>query len=459
MKMNAAPADRQLLDRFVQTRSHDAFEQIVSRHAPMVYAAATRQVSNRQLAEDVTQEVFAALARKAATLKQEQVLASWLLVATRHVCLASLRKERRRQKREQKAASMKPTIAPPDSGCESNELLPMLDGALASLGELDRRAIVLRFFCDTSDRDAAGMLGLTENTLRQRRFRSIEKLRAYFRRRGLDIGAEVLAGTIAANAVRAVPPHLITSATRYALSAAPTTTAAALKGILIMSWIKTKSAAVAAVVLLLLGGAGLLVANQMRGHGSSTIIADTPPPLPTVVRPDRFAPGEQIPARAYHNKRGVQDYPSGVGYLDTGSSLSYSNVDFGRGAAAFLACVAVPADHAGHQIVVRTDRPDGPVIARLTVESTGGWGSLKVQSTPLKPVHGTHDVYLSFNGSGVANLYWIQFAPSETSDETEQNAATQPGSDADRQLARGSGGLTSTQPTTWPTGSDARSPH
>jgi DNA-directed RNA polymerase specialized sigma24 family protein len=33
----------------------------------MIYAAAMRQVGHRQMAEDVTQEVFATLARKAAS--------------------------------------------------------------------------------------------------------------------------------------------------------------------------------------------------------------------------------------------------------------------------------------------------------------------------------------------------------------------------------------------------------
>lgn len=425
--MNGALSDRQLLERFVQTRSHDAFAQIVSQHVHLVYAAASRQVRHRQMAEDITQEVFAALARKAATLRDEQVLAAWLLVATRRTCLTFLRQERRRQRREQKAASMQPTTTPPDHGRESDELLPLLDAALASLGEVDRRAIVLRFFCGASDRDAAGMLGMTENTLRQRRFRSLEKLRAYCRRRGLDIGAEALAGAIAANALRAAPPHLAAAATRYALAAAPpAAAAAAMKGILLMSWMKAKSATVAAIVILLLGGAGLLVANQMRGGGSNTMLAAAPPPIPPVVRPARFAPGEQIPARAYHTKRGAQDLSNAMGYLDTGSSLGYSNVDFGQGGGVFLACIAVPADHAGKQIVVRADRQDGPVIARLTVRSTGGWGKLEVQSTPLNPIQGTHDVYLSFTGSGVANLYWMRFAPAAVPSEGGKSVGIQP---------------------------------
>lgn len=442
-------ADRQLLERFVQTRCHDAFEQLVSRHVHLVYAAALRQVGHRQSAEDVAQEVFAALARKAGTLRDEQVLASWLLVATRHICLAHLRTERRRQKREQKAASMKPTIAPPEAGCENEELMPMLDAALASLGEVDRRAIVLRFFCETSDHDAANMLGMTQNTLRQRRFRSIEKLRNYFRRRGIEIGAEVLAGTIAASALQAAPPHLAAAATRYALSAAPPAAAVAMKGILVMSWLKAKSAIVAAIVILLLGGAGLLVANQMRSHQSNTMLADAPPSIPPVVRPDWFEVGERIPARAYKMKRGAQDLSNAMGYLDAGSSLCYSNVDFGDHADTFLACLAVPADHAGKQIVVHADRPDGPVIARLTITSTGGWGNLQSEGTQLSPIHGTHDVYLSFTGSGVANLYWMRFGPSDEL-VPQHIVATQPALDVNPEFASAESRGSSTQPTTSP---------
>ena len=115
---------------------------------------------------------------------------------------------------------------------------------------------------------------------------------------------------------------------------------------------------------------------------------------------------------------GGQEYPGGIGYLDTGTWLRFSNVDFGQNSGRLQALLAVPADHAGKQIIVRVDKRNGPVLARLTVKSTGGWGHVQVQETPLAAVTGVHDIYLSFTGSGVANLYWLCFVPAPNDHHT-----------------------------------------
>jgi len=168
------------------------------------------------------------------------------------------------------------------------------------------------------------------------------------------------------------------------------------------------------VVALLMAGAALLVAGHIGNREPATVLAHPQTHVAQLTPPAEFFPGQQIPALASSAMRGGQNFPGGLGYLDTGTSVKYANVDFGDNAASFRACLAVPADHAGKQIVVRTDAADGPVAARLTVQSTGGWGHLAVQSTRLSSVHGKHDVYLSFTGSGVANLYWFCFPAPDT---------------------------------------------
>jgi DNA-directed RNA polymerase specialized sigma24 family protein len=70
--------DLQLLADYTQSRSEDAFKELVNRHVNLVYSAALRQVRSLQLAEEIAQTVFAELARSAPRLASDTVLSAWL---------------------------------------------------------------------------------------------------------------------------------------------------------------------------------------------------------------------------------------------------------------------------------------------------------------------------------------------------------------------------------------------
>ena len=67
--------DGELLRRYVANADDDAFRETVDRYIALVYSSACRQVRDPHLAEDLTQIVFSRLARKAASLRNNSVLA------------------------------------------------------------------------------------------------------------------------------------------------------------------------------------------------------------------------------------------------------------------------------------------------------------------------------------------------------------------------------------------------
>src|SRR5215831_6855452 len=95
--------DMALVRAYVAEQSEAAFSTIVSRHVGLVHSAALRQLGDAHLAQDVTQAVFVILARKASTLNPDTVLSGWLYRTTRFACADVLKRENRRQRREQEA--------------------------------------------------------------------------------------------------------------------------------------------------------------------------------------------------------------------------------------------------------------------------------------------------------------------------------------------------------------------
>src|SRR5688572_20446515 len=172
--------DAQLLQQYVETGSPDAFGQLTNRHINFVFGAALRIVRDRHVAEEVTQAVFIVLARKAATLRHEAVLSSWLLSTTRYAALGQMKINARRKRHERRAAEMAKTVWTEEAERNWPQYEGDMDAALASLRETDRKAVLLRFYEHKTFDEIAAILGTAEEAARKRVSRAVEKLRGYF---------------------------------------------------------------------------------------------------------------------------------------------------------------------------------------------------------------------------------------------------------------------------------------
>jgi hypothetical protein len=118
----------------------------------------------------------------------------------------------------------------------------------------------------------------------------------------------------------------------------------------------------------------------------------------------------RIDAEQFDAMRGAMVTDAGLAHLDTGDFLRYSSVSFGHGLAYVHVNCGVRKQYAGHFIVFHIDDIYGRVIARLKVRDTGDFTRFEVQTAPAIPVTGLHDLYITFDGNGVANMQWFQFS-------------------------------------------------
>jgi RNA polymerase sigma-70 factor (ECF subfamily) len=160
-----------------------AFEDTAQRYQRRVYSFARYLLSNREEAEDVTQEVLLRLWRHRQGVDEER-LGSWLLRVTRNACYDLLRK-----RRSETAAGLAPGldeeaaegVATPEPGpqalAEATDFRRRLLAALSELGEPYKSVVILREVQGLPHREIGEALGIPEVTVRVHLHRGRKRLR------------------------------------------------------------------------------------------------------------------------------------------------------------------------------------------------------------------------------------------------------------------------------------------
>ena len=74
----AITPDADLLARYTRERDHPAFEELVRRHGPLVWAVCRNLLPHHADAEDAFQAVFLALVRSASSIRDGRSVPAWL---------------------------------------------------------------------------------------------------------------------------------------------------------------------------------------------------------------------------------------------------------------------------------------------------------------------------------------------------------------------------------------------
>src|SRR5882724_5909729 len=172
----------ELIRKYVEHSDQGAFTELVRLHVNLVYSVALRQAyGDTALAEDITQEVFALMARKAPELANRPTLTGWLYRSALLVTNSTIRREQRRKVHEHRAyleATMmnSETTGPAGQGIWG-DAKPALDRAMGHLSERERDALLLRFFESRSFPEIGEVLQISEDAARRRVDRALDKLR------------------------------------------------------------------------------------------------------------------------------------------------------------------------------------------------------------------------------------------------------------------------------------------
>jgi len=241
--------DGYLLRQFVDTRDEACFKTVVGRYIGFVYAVSLRRLRDPHSAQDATQAVFIALARKAATVAQAPSVMGWLHRSTCYETHNLMRAQTNRVARETEALQLGTTSpqAVPDAGA----IEAVLDDVLERLPNQDREAVLARYFSGQSYAQIGATLRLSENAARMRVDRALGKLRDALQHKGITCTAAALGAALPACASTPVSAGMATTVTAASVAAGAAIATGITSSLIFMS--TAKIATGAAVVLAITG--------------------------------------------------------------------------------------------------------------------------------------------------------------------------------------------------------------
>jgi RNA polymerase sigma-70 factor (ECF subfamily) len=155
----------------------EAFEMIIRTHSRTLFAIAYGILQNREEAEDVVQDAFVKAWKTRWRVRDPEKFPAWLATIARHRAHDIFRRRRT------VPLSTIDEVIEPSSAAELNgsELDQQLRLALATLPELHRAALTLRYFEEMDYRSIENILGLSNGALRGILGRALASMRKQLR--------------------------------------------------------------------------------------------------------------------------------------------------------------------------------------------------------------------------------------------------------------------------------------
>jgi RNA polymerase sigma factor (sigma-70 family) len=277
------PSDLQHLQRYATTGDAHAFRELVQAHGAMVHATALRVTRDAAAAQDVAQETFLELARKAGGITQS--VAAWLHRVSWNRACDVVRRETARKRVEEAMAETWHT----DREATWPDIEPHVDASLNELPNELREVLVLYFLEGQTQAEVAQHLGRNQATVSRAIERGISAMREALRSRGVTAGAGLVA-LFTAQTPQAMPVAVQVSLGKLSLTGIGTSAAITPASSIFTTTLITMTATTK--TLLAIAATTALVAVPLiyqQQHKPAPVIAAKPAPRDSPVKTARLA--------------------------------------------------------------------------------------------------------------------------------------------------------------------------
>lgn len=176
MTVQPQTTDLELVRAMAQGDMH-GLDQLYALHGPSILSFLTARLGNRELAEEVLQDVMLAAWKNAATFRGESSVRTWLLVIARNRAINAQRRYTPTMVSLADSPDIHSTDTGPYEAVARDFERSAVRQALEHLPDLHREILVLFFYHQLSGNEIAEVLDISVGTVKSRLHRAKEALK------------------------------------------------------------------------------------------------------------------------------------------------------------------------------------------------------------------------------------------------------------------------------------------
>lgn len=172
--------DVQLIIDYQENKNSKVFGEIYSRYNQKVFVYCYKILEDRDLAFDVTQDLFIKIADKLTQLKEPVTFVKWIFRVAHNACMDKLRSKKHYIVSDCNVSEVLQIEADDyQDQLAKEELIGKMYKGLEQLSQLERELLIRKYYGSTTIHELVDEFGLTMSAIKMRLSRSKTKVRTY----------------------------------------------------------------------------------------------------------------------------------------------------------------------------------------------------------------------------------------------------------------------------------------
>lgn len=157
-----------------------SFEDIVNRYETIVVRFVYSIIRDKQLAEDITQEVFISVYNKLYTFDSRYKFSNWILRIAKNRCIDYVRKYKKMNEASiDEVVNITSREVSPEETIVFKETKHIIEKYVSGLNELDKQIILLRYSQKSTFSDISKILEISESSVKRRYYKVKDQFKKY----------------------------------------------------------------------------------------------------------------------------------------------------------------------------------------------------------------------------------------------------------------------------------------